>query len=281
MLAFVNGKFLEMESAQLPAFHSGFYYGTGCFETMRADLGGILFFDDHYNRLRAGLRYLGVDEPDIPKKSKLLEAVRELLRKNKLTKGIAKVRIQCTLAEQNGYAPDDQPGLYTLISAEHYKQNSSPLALMIATTRVIPHSCRPPGLKLCNMLHYRKAFREAKMSGYDDAVMLTTRGLLSETSIANLFWKSEDTFFTPSVSCDLLPGISRKYFIKSLKKNSVFSVIEGKFETDHLLSAESVWVTNSLIEIKPVERIGAQSFSVDDRLHSDLMSVYNSHKSVH
>lgn len=281
MLAYVNGEFLDMRSAQIPAFQSGFYYGTGCFETIRADTGRILFFDDHYNRLKAGLCYIGVDESEVPDQKTLLNASRNLLRQDELTESIAKIRIQCSLAEQNGYRSDKSSRLHTIISVENYKLRKNPGTLMLAETRVIPGACRPSELKLCNMLHYRNAYREAQMSGADDAVMLTTNGFLSETSIANLFWKSGDSIFTPSVDCDLLPGITRKYLIESIRMSSEFTLTEGEFEMDHLLSADSVWVTNSLVEIQPIKRINTQEYRVDDHLNSDLLNTYRSLKEAY
>jgi 4-amino-4-deoxychorismate lyase len=281
MLAYVNEEFLDMRSAQIPAFQSGFYYGTGCFETIRADAGSILFFNDHYNRLKAGLRYIGVDESEVPEQNILLDASKNLLKKNELMESIAKVRIQCSLAEQNGYAPDKSSRLNTIISVEKYKLRKNPGTLMLAETRVIPGSCRPSELKLCNMLHYRNAYREAQKSGADDAVMLTINGFLSETSIANLFWKSGDSIFTPSFACDLLPGITRKYMIESLRLNSDFTLTEGEFEVDHLLTADSVWVTNSLVEIQPVKRIDTREYRVDDHLNSTLMNMYRSLKEAY
>lgn len=278
MFVSLNGEFLNKETATAPVFHSGLYYGTGCFETIRAESGNLLFFDEHYNRLKAGLTYLGAKESDLPDQQILLNNSIELLKLNGVEEKLSKVRIQCTIAERNGYAIDDDSNIYTLITAEIYRSTENPKVLTVAKTRVIPQSCRPSSLKLCNMLHYRNAFREAQNVGADDSVMLSTAGFISETSIANLFWKTGNWIYTPSAKCDCLPGIARNNVIKSVLKSTEFKLIEGEFELENLMEADSVWVTNSLIEIHPVKRINQHEFVVDSQLTSRLLREYRSLK---
>ena len=276
MFVSLNGEFLDKETATVPAFHSGLYYGTGCFETIRAESGNLLAFDEHYSRLKAGLRYLGADDSDLPDQQILLNSSKELLKLNGAEEMLSKVRIQCTIAERNGYAIDHDSNIYTLITAEIYRSTETPKVLTVAKTRVIPQSCRPSSLKLCNMLHYRNAFREAQNVGADDAVMISTAGYISETSIANMLWKTGNRIYTPSEKCDCLPGIARNNVIKSVRKSTEFKLIEGEFELENLMEADSVWLTNSLIEIHPVERINQHEFVVDRQLTSRFLSVYRS-----
>jgi len=276
----LNGQILQKTEARIPAFHSGLFYGTGCFETIRVESGRLLFFDEHYKRLRSGLLYLGVKDSDIPSYPKLINVTEELLHKNGLMERVAKVRIQCTLAENNGYRRDDSAELFTLISAEQYLQKAGAKKLTIAETKVVPASCRPVHFKMCNMLHYRNAYRESQKINADDAVMLTVNGLISETSMANLFWKRGDTFYTPSKYCDLLPGITRKYVIEAIEKNIGFSLIEGEFSIEDLMSAESVWVTNSLMEIQQVECIDEQKFGDNKSLTTSLRKAYQTFKTA-
>jgi len=278
MLVSLNGDIIQKKAAAIPAYQSGVYYGTGCFETIRAESGKLLFFDGHYSRLKSGLSYLGVVAYGVPDKQQLIKRTKELLRANGLTEEIAKIRIQCTLAEKNGYSFDDSSIVYTLITAEKSRVINKPKVLTVAKTRVIPDSCRPSSLKLCNMLHYRNAYREARNCGVDDAIMLTIDGYVSETSIANLFWKSGDSIYTPSTTCDLLPGITRNNFIHSIRNLTEFTVNEGKFGLQHLMAADSVWITNSLVEVHSVNRIKQKKFAIDAQLTTDLKAAYSSIK---
>src|SRR6056297_535721 len=134
MFVSLNGEFLDKETATVPAFHSGLYYGTGCFETIRAESGHLLAFDEHYNRLIAGLRYLGADVSDLPDQQILLNSSKELLKLNGAQVGLSKVRIQCTIAENNGYDIDEDSTLYTLITCGKYQSSDKPKVLTVAKT---------------------------------------------------------------------------------------------------------------------------------------------------
>jgi len=280
MYVSLNSNIKQTDETLIPAFHSGLSYGTGCFETIRAESGRLFFFDEHWRRLKLGLLYLGAKESDIPDRKKLGDISAELLKKNELTDAVAKVRILCMLAEKNSYEWDSSGELFTMISAEEYHQKNHPKRLIVAKTRVIPGSCRPVHLKLCNMLHYRNAYREARAKNADDAVMLTVNGLVSESAISNLFWKKGDTFFTPSEQCDLLPGITRKYIIESIKNLTGQKMIAGEFSIGDLMRADSVWVTNSMMEMQQVEQIDDQIFIPDREMTNSIMRSYQSFKTA-
>lgn len=276
MLVSLNGEILTNDTATISPFHSGTYYGTGCFETIRAESGNLLFFEEHYKRLAAGLAYLGVKDTDVPQKQTLSESTKQLLRHNSVSDGTAKIRIQCTLAEDDGYNSDDNARLFTMITTKKYHPAEEPKVLSVAKTTVIPRSSRPNDLKLSNMLHYRQAFREAQSNGTDDAVLLTIEGYVSETSIANLLWKKGDSFYTPSKDCDLLPGITLRKLTQSLRNVNGFVLKQGKFNLHHLMSADSVWVINSLLEVHPVKRINQKEYKVDSELTRNLLQIYYS-----
>lgn len=279
MLVSINGEIIHKDDSHIPAFHSGVYYGTGCFETIRAESGKLLFFNEHYRRLKTGLSYLGLDVSSIPNQQAVHDGTVQLLQQNRLIDEVSKVRIQCILAEKNGYSLDDEAEIYTLISAEKYHQRSEARVLTLAKTRVVPDRCLPSNLKLCNMLHYRNAYREAQKKNADDAVMLTVSKRVSETSISNLFWKSGDTLYTPSKNCDLLPGIARKYVIQSIESSPNYNFLKGEYDVDNLMNADSVWVTNSLMEFQPVERIDSHTFEIDRKTTNIILSLYQVMKS--
>lgn len=249
-----NGKLLDKEHAHVPVLQSGVYYGTGCFETMLADEGHLFFFDEHCNRLAAGLRYLGVSDEAIPGIDLLRRECHAVLHANNLETKRAKLRIQVVFAETSGYTPDESPSVYRIIECNEAPVKKEQARLITARTRVVPQECRPAHLKLSNMLHYRQAFREASAAGADDALMLTIDGFVAETSIANIFWKIGDVVCTPSVQCDILPGIMRAALINVLNRSGI-DVQQGSYKSPEILQADTVWLTNSVAEILPVASI--------------------------
>lgn len=84
--------------------------------------------------------------------------------------------------------------------------------------------------------------RYHKQYGTDDVVFVNKRGELTEGSRTNIFIKKGDTYFTPPVSCGLLPGTLREEMLQSTKMK-----VEQKVLTlDDLEAAGSIYLGNSV-----------------------------------
>ena len=268
----VNGKQYRSPEAKIPAVSSGLFYGAGCFETMRYESSGIFRLHEHVERLNCGLAYLEVPESQFFSGETLFKEITELVQKNGLKDKTVRVRVQVSLLETKGYQKDEELSLARVITCKKI-EDIKPVSCNLVTSdvRVVPGDCRPANLKLSNMLHYRKAYRQAQETGVDDALMLTINGHLAESSIANLFWKKRKIIYTPSTDCDILPGIMRNCVIEIIKKTEGLNLKEGKYFPTELADAECIWLTNSVQEIKPVEIIDGRSFPVD-RQFLELLS---------
>lgn len=265
----------------IQAVSSGLYYGAGCFESFVVERGNIFKFDNHIERLNKGLKYLGAAEKKMIDAKIVIDHIRTLLEQNGLSGERARIRIQVSLAEKSGYSQGAESPTVLIIEAKSANKKQSPKKMILSETSVVSSSSRPTELKLSNMLHYRQAFREAETKGADDAIMLTDNGFVAESSIANIFWKKDETFFTPSDDCDILPGIMRNSFIDILKNKMDCELKQGRFSMDELLKADYIWLTNSVFEIAPVSVIENISFEIDKDLLADLSSQLYSYKKEH
>lgn len=259
----LNGEFRELNSAEVPVHQAGIYYGAGCFETILYTSGSLQYWDEHYRRLCKGLRWLGIEDEQLPDRTIIQNNIFSLLQANSLQDRTAKVRIQCSLLNEQGYSLNRQPEYFTWIVTEELPVREGPYTLKSVPTRVIPAESRPADLKLSNMLHFREAFRQAQRAGFKDALLLNSSRLVAETAIANIFWIREETIYTPSAACDILPGIMRKKVIEFLHSELKMRVNEGEFPPEALHGADAVWITNSLMPVKPVERIDNIHYNSD------------------
>jgi branched-subunit amino acid aminotransferase/4-amino-4-deoxychorismate lyase len=263
-LVCLDGNIINETDAMIAAVQSGLFYGAGCFETMLYENGFIFRYDEHIERMYAALRYLGLADDLFPDKRKTMQHIDNLIHQCNFDHQRIRVRIQVSLIEKQGYYYDDQVKTVKLITAAPAEKHIEPAALVQAKTRVVPDICCPAHLKLSNMLHYRNAFRKAVREGADDAIMLTTNGFIAEAATANIFWKTGDTVYTPSGLCDILPGILRQAVIDIIENDGSFTIKEGKFYSTVLFNAESVWLTNSLIEIRAVKSIDGATLPIDE-----------------
>lgn len=275
--AVIDGEILPSDDLSISPLTSGVYYGTGCFETFVADHLRFFRFDDHIERLNEGIRWLTGSDKHDQHSSEIRKQIVSLVHHNKLAENRLRVRVQVMVNDSAGYAFQKETDISTLITLHPIKQKKhvdGGLSLQTAATRVIPASCKPAHLKLSNMLHYRRAFREAVEQGGEDALMLTTNGAVAETSIANIFWKRGDTVFTPSEKCDILPGITRSALIDLIRKRINLPVEEGQFSPDELFSADTVWITNSVKGVHMVESIDGRNIPGDTEFETKLKSLF-------
>lgn len=279
--AYLNNQIVEKSEAVFPAASSGLYYGAGCFETFRSYSGKFLHFQEHMDRLNSGLNYLGVGIKESPDANEIRDRIHELLRENEIDKTDAKIRIQVSIRNGGGFSTKQSHSYDVLITAEPVDPTSEPVRICKVSTCVVPKVCRPTGHKLSNMLHYRNAFREAESRGYDDGLMLTMNGNVSETSIANIFWRTGDSIFTPAVSCDLLPGIMRKLVLNILTDEMGYNVEEGEFVIDDVKNADEVWLTNSLRELRSVGSFDDVDFKLNTEFMDLLLNSLETYKENH
>jgi branched-chain amino acid aminotransferase len=253
-IVYLNGVFLPANKAAISISDYGFLYGCGIFETMRAYNGKVFRLDAHLERLKKSADRLEIPvQPD-----RLKEQVDDTLRINRLAE--ARVRVHLTSGEGTA-APDFRscrnPTLlirtvpYTPFSAGVYDMG---FRVMISTFHRCSRSVLPY-LKTSNYLENLLVRKEAADSGYDDAVLLNEKGNIAEASTSNLFIVRGDVLKTPELQSGILPGITRTVVLE-LAAGSGLKALETDIAPVELLSAEEVFLTNSVMELMPVTKVG-------------------------
>jgi branched-chain amino acid aminotransferase len=98
------------------------------------------------------------------------------------------------------------------------------------------------------------AKREAKLGGYDEAILLDTQGYVSEGSGENIFIVRRGVLYTPDLSCSILEGVTRDTVITLAREMDV-KVVECRITRDQLWLADEVFLTGTAAEITPVREI--------------------------
>ena len=108
-----------------------------------------------------------------------------------------------------------------------------------------------PGVKSTSYAVNMAAEAEARRRGADDAVFLADGGVVLEAPISNLWWRSGDTLFTPSVEVGVLAGVTRATILE-LAPDAGYRVSEGTFTVDELRGADEAFTSSSIREVLPV-----------------------------
>lgn len=231
-LAYWNGRLVPLEEARIgPAD----MLGDGLFETLRVDEGRAGDVEAHLDRLLAGLPRVGIDPPE--DRDALAGAVSEVAASSPWP--VARMRIAVTpetrLVSIAPYAPPAGP-VSAVLLPEPWIWSRSPLA----------------GLKSLSWQTNRLALRRAlRRDGTAfEALLLNERGRLAEGSRSNVVLALPDGLFTPPLADGCLPGTVRRRLLESGQ------VAERSLTPADLDRADRVLLTNSLIGVLEVERIG-------------------------
>lgn len=105
------------------------------------------------------------------------------------------------------------------------------------------------------------ATSEAKVRGYDEALMLDMNGNIAEAPGANFFFEKDGVLYTPPLG-HILPGITRQTVINICKELDI-PVQEKYFKPEELTSADSAFLCGTAAEVVGIESIDAKPFAKD------------------
>jgi branched-chain amino acid aminotransferase len=248
-------RLVEAGSARVSVFDHGFLYGDGIYETVRVYRGNVFHWPDHYRRLKESARRLALACPWSSRY--LLTGVKKVAKANRAPN--ASVRI--TISRGPGPLGLDptvcpKPTLAMLLHPERPLEKlwKEGVSIGIPQVRRNHPACLDPQIKSNNSLNTILAKIEAKRMGVFEAVLLNLAGHLTEGTTSNIFFVKKKTIYTPSLSCGLLEGITRRAVIQ-LGRGNGYVVREGRFTPRDLRSADEIFLTSTTLEIVPVVKV--------------------------
>lgn len=269
-----NGRFVPSGDPVIRADSRAVRYGDGCFETFRSQRGSLLHLEHHLERLRGGLKQLGIAYPPQLDDAAIGEAVAALLRRNGLMDRPAGVRLQVWREGGRGYRTQGMEEVEYVISCGELPPSKQAWELVTSATRRIPGDALPSRFKWSGGTNLILASREAHRNGADDALMLSVEGWISETTMANIFWTDGERIYTPDETCDLLPGITRSMLLSLLEEGDWPAVRPGRYAPGELRGAKAAWTCNSLRGVMPVSRVDGYSLDPAYPLIGQLRKAY-------
>jgi para-aminobenzoate synthetase/4-amino-4-deoxychorismate lyase len=96
--------------------------------------------------------------------------------------------------------------------------------------------------KTTNREFYDQEYQRARRSGFFEIIFENERGEITEGGISNIFIRQGKMYYTPPISCGLLGGVYRQYF---MKRNAPFAR-EKVLHRQDLFGADAVYLTNSV-----------------------------------
>lgn len=216
-------------------------------ETFRSHDGRVFRLAQHFERLCSGAPVLGLT---IPLTLRDLEtAVADVLARNeapdarlRLTVSAGPARrtdVTLTATTLTGYPPElYEHGMHATI-ADVRRDETSPLSRI---------KCEA-GLR--DGVLAREQAREA---GFDEAIMLNSRGSIAEATVSNVFVVSKGRLLTPKIEGGALPGITRAAVLDLARDNGI-EAAETEVTLDGLRACDEAFLTNSVMGVMPLTRL--------------------------
>lgn len=258
---FFNGNFLPADKPLFSSQNRSFRYGDGVFETMKIYNGKILLDQFHYDRLFLSLKMLQIE--NTLESSDLSQLILELCSKNDCI-ALGRVRLAVFRNDQNKaeFVIEAFPLLREVI-----EWNEKGL-----TIDLYPYARKNAdafsNLKTANFLPYVLAELFAKERGLDDTIVLNAFNQLADSSKANIFLIKKNEIFTPALHQGCVSGVLRRFLFDELKKNN-YRIHQQEISERQLLEADEVFLTNSIYDIRWVEKFRDKNYSSEQ-----VFSIY-------
>lgn len=247
-----NGKIVEKALAVDPT-DRGLLLGDGIFETIAVFNRTAIWLDDHLDRMMAGAITLGLP----PDRLIVAEGVAEVLERAPAPHGILRITLTRGPGLRGLAAEGRQPSL--LIAHTPWTSDMLFVPAMLSTSSIRRNETSPASrLKTLSYIDNIIAAREAASIHCDDALFLNHRGLVASTTIANIFILRDGWIATPRTSDGVLAGITRRKLLELPRAE------ERPVTPAELLSADAVFLTNSLRLIRPVHSLDGRPLGRDD-----------------
>ena len=260
----MDGALIDWDDARIHVLTHSLHYGCGVFEGIRAyptaDGPGIFRLTDHIQRLFDSARIFMIDIPFTV--AEIVEATKQTVRVNGLDQCYIRPIVYLGYGEM-GLNPLPCPvnvsiavwpwGAYL---GEEGMANG--VRMKISSWQRHDPNAMPPAAKGTGMyINSSMAKIEALKAGYDEAILLSPQGYVSECTGENLFVVRHGRIVTPPVSAGALEGITQSSVL-TMARDLGMEVEVGNVLRSDLYVAEEAFLTGTAAEVVPIQ-------SVDDR----------------
>jgi branched-chain amino acid aminotransferase len=258
----LDGSFVDWDAAHVHLLTHSLHYGVTAFEGVRAyqraDGGTYIFrLREHIDRLFDTCKMCLI-KPEFTREQVMAACV-ETIRTNGMIDGYIRPLVFIGEGAMGIYAPTNP--IHTAIIAWRWGAYLGDEALKNGIrTKVSSFQRHHINVSLAKAKmsgQYTNsvlAKREAKLGGYDEAILLDTQGYVSEGSGENIFVVRKGVLYTPDLASSILEGITRDTVL-TIARELKIPFVEGRITRDQLWLSDEVFLTGTAAEVTPVREV--------------------------
>lgn len=258
---FLNGEFVPAQEAVLPVRTHAFLYGTSVFEGIRAyynekqDKMYAFRMKEHFERMHNSCKIMFMN----PKYSieEYCNITKDLLVKNNYRTDAYIRPTVYKMAQKVGPSLIDNPDgvlIFTTPLGSYFAKEGG-LSVCVSSWDRLEDNSIPPRAKISGAYaNTALIVTEAKLAGFDDAIVLSNDGHVAEGSAMNFFLVKGDTLITSKETSNILIGVTRNTVIELAHELGLKVEVRDIDRTELYISDEA-FCCGTGAQIMPVTKI--------------------------
>ncbi len=260
--AYFEGRIVPMSEAKVSIATHALHYGTACFEGIRGYWNAdhqqlyLLKLREHYERMANSWNTLRMHPKELV--DDLCRITVELVRQHAYRQDVYVRPITYKSARTiklSLSSLEDSTAVYTFAMG-NYLDISTGLSVCTSSWRRANSNAMPVRAKVTGAyINSSLAIDDANAAGFDEAIMLTHDGTVSEASSCNLFILRNGRLATPALSEDILEGVTRNALIDMLREEFGMTVEERRIDRTELYAATEIFLCGTGVQVSPVSSV--------------------------
>ena len=260
--AYFKGKIVPYSEAKVGVLTHALNYGTAAFGGLRgywnAEAEQLYLFRplDHYRRFLNSAKLLLIDLEHTPES--LTQLTIELLQKEGYQRNVYIRPLAYKADEIIGVKLHGLRDELSIVSVpfERYVTNDTNAHVTFSSWRRLDDNMIPARGKISGA-YANSAFikTDAVLSGFDEALVLNQDGHVSEGSAMNIFMVRDGAVITPTITDNILEGITRRTAIELLRQELRIPVIERQIDRTEVYLCDEFFMTGTAAQITAVTRV--------------------------
>ena len=264
----MDGELVDWDQAKIHVLTHSLHYGSGVFEGIRAyatSRGPAVFrLREHITRLLGSARVLLIDVPY--SYEELVAATKQTVQVNGLESCYIRPIVYLGYGEMGlNPLPSEVNVAIAVWPWGSYLGDegiASGVRVKISTWLRHDPNAIPPSVKATGMyINSSMAKVEAIKAGYDEAILLSPQGYVSECTGENIFIVRGGRIVTPPLSAGALEGVTQSA-VMTIARDLGFEAEDDNILRSDLYTADEAFLTGTAAEVVPI-------ISVDDRVLGD------------
>ena len=264
--AYFEGKFVPYSDAKVGVLTHGFNYGTAVFGGLRGywnkEEEQLFIFRplDHYKRFLNSAKIMCMELGQTPES--LTQLTLELLRMEGYQRDVYIRPLAYKADEIIGVKLHGLTDEITIVAVpfDRYVANDTDAHVTFSSWRRVDDNMIPARGKISGAYANSALIKsDAIRAGFDEALVLTQDGHVSEGSAMNVFMVRDGIVITPPVTENILEGITRRSVIDFVREDLDLPVVERPIDRTEVYLCDEFFMTGTAAQITAVTQVDHRS----------------------